>query len=64
MVGANAADLVFVKNATAAVNAVLNTLELAAGDVCLITSQTYGACANAVAHCCERAGATVMIILQ
>jgi isopenicillin-N epimerase len=53
-------DVVFVKNATAGVNAVVNTLQLGAGDACLVTTQTYGACANAVSHACERSGATLL----
>lgn len=62
VVGAAPADLVFVKNATAGVNAVLNTLQLGPEDACLITSQTYGACANAVAHCCARSGAALITL--
>lgn len=55
-------DVVFVKNATAGVNAVINTLTLSAGDACLITSQTYGACANAVASACSKAGAELIVL--
>ena len=56
--GAEPADVVLVKNATAAVNAVVRALELGPGDGCLVTNQTYAACANAVRERCERAVAT------
>ena len=62
LAGAERGDVVFVKNATAGVNAVVNTLKLSPLDSCLITSQTYGACANAVANVCERSGATLITL--
>ena len=62
LTGVREQDVVFVKNATAGVNAVVNTLKLNADDACLITSQTYGACANAVASVCNKAGAEVITL--
>ena len=50
-------DLVFVENATSAVNAVLRSLDFRAGDEILINSQSYGAVRQAVRYVCERTGA-------
>lgn len=55
-VGSTHTDLVFVKNATAGVNAVTRQLNLNPSDACLIADQTYGACANAVRDACDKAG--------
>jgi isopenicillin-N epimerase len=46
-VGARADDLVFVQNATAGLNAVIRSLELAPGDEVLTTAHEYGALLNA-----------------
>ena len=54
---ADASDLVFVENATAAINAVLRSLDFKAGDEILINSQSYGAVRQAVRYVCERSGA-------
>ena len=59
-VGADTADLVFVPNATTAVNAVLRSLEFAPGDEVLATSHTYAACRNALDHVASRTGARVV----
>lgn len=56
-IGANGEDLVFVENATSAVNVVLRSLDFKAGDEILINSQSYGAVRQAVRHVCERTGA-------
>lgn len=50
-------DLVFVENATSAVNAVLRSLDFRPGDEILINSQSYGAVRQAVRYVCERTGA-------
>ena len=54
---AEPADLVFVDNATAAINAVLRSLAFKPGDEILINSQSYGAVRQAVRFVCERTGA-------
>ena len=48
--GAEARDVVPVSNATSAANAVLRSLKLRPGDFLLMTSLTYGAVKNAMAH--------------
>ncbi len=60
-VGARPEDLVFVRNASAGVNAVLGQLALAPGDELLTTDHTYAACHNALVHYSERAGARVVV---
>ncbi len=42
--GAEPADLVFVPNATAGVNAILRSLRFHSGDELLVTNHTYAAC--------------------
>jgi isopenicillin-N epimerase len=54
---ASADDLVFVENATSAVNAVLRSLDFRPGDEILINSQSYGAVRQAVRYICARSGA-------
>lgn len=53
---AEPADVVFVENATAAINAVLRSLQFKRGDEILVTSQSYGAVRQAVRYICERSG--------
>lgn len=55
--GTRGEQLVFVANATEAVNAVLRSVPLAAGDQVLVLSHGYGAVRNAVRHIAARAGA-------
>jgi len=59
-VGADPLDLVFVPNATAAVNAVVASFPFEPGDEALTTSQEYNACRNALEHAARRAGARVV----
>src|SRR5260221_14264635 len=56
-VRADPAALVFVENATAAINAVLRSLDFKPGDEILLNSQSYGAVRQAVRYVCERSGA-------
>jgi isopenicillin-N epimerase len=58
--GADAADLVFVPSATAGVNAVLRSLELAPGEELLATSHTYAACRKTLDYAATRTGARVV----
>jgi isopenicillin-N epimerase len=60
-VGADAGGLVFVPNATHAVNAVLASVELRPGDVLLTTDHAYPACRNALHRWASRAGARVEV---
>jgi isopenicillin-N epimerase len=58
-VGAQPDDLVFVPNVTAGLNAVLQSVPLAAGDEVVVTDLAYGAIVIAAGAVCERRGATL-----
>ena len=60
-VGADAADLAFVPNATTWVNAVLRALPLSVGDELLTTDHVYNACRNTLDWVAERSGARVVV---
>jgi isopenicillin-N epimerase len=60
-VGVDADDLVFVPNATHAVNTILRSLVWEKGDEILITDQTYNACKNAVEYIAAREGITITV---
>src|SRR6266516_156899 len=59
--GAESEGLVFVTNATTAVNAVLRSLALAPGDELLVTDHAYNACRNALAFVAAPARARVVV---
>lgn len=60
-VGADPANLVFVRNATEAINGVLQSVALPAGSDVLITNQTYDACRFAVTRWARSRGAEVVV---
>jgi isopenicillin-N epimerase len=60
-VGADAAGVAFVPNATAGVNAVLRSLDLDKFDELVVTSQEYNACRNAADYVAGLAGAKVVV---
>jgi len=60
-VGAQPADLAFVVNATAGVNAVLRSLSFAPGDELLTTSHVYAACHKTLRYVARRSGARIVI---
>lgn len=60
-VGADAAELVFVPNATTGVNAVLRSLTFHPGDELLTTDHEYNACRNVLNYVAEKTGATVVV---
>lgn len=61
VVGADARDLGFVRNATDGVNAVVRSLALNRDDQILVTNHGYNACTNAVHYAAERAGCEVHV---
>ncbi|MFH1918290.1 MAG: aminotransferase class V-fold PLP-dependent enzyme [Planctomycetota bacterium] len=61
LLGADPADVVFVRNVTEAVNGVLRSLRFQPGDELLVTDHAYNACRNVVEFVARRAGAEVVV---
>lgn len=61
LLGADPAGTVFVRNATQAVNAVVQSLPFSPGDEILTTDHAYSACRNALVHWGGRGGAKVVV---
>jgi isopenicillin-N epimerase len=61
-VGARAEDFVFTPNVTHAINAVLRSLPLGAGDEILVTNLEYGAIVNAACYRARESGAVVNVV--
>ncbi len=59
--GADAADLAFVTNATMGFNAVLRSLAFEPGDELLATTHTYAACRNTLEFVAARTGASIVV---
>lgn len=59
-VGARVEDMVFITNATAAMNCMFDAVPLSAGDECVCLDIIYPAVRNALAQRCERAGAKIL----
>jgi len=60
VIGADAADLVFVHNATGGVNSVLRSLSFQPGDEILVTDHDYNACRNVVRYVAHRTRAALV----
>lgn len=60
-VGARTEDLVFVPNATTAVNAVLRSFPLKSGDRVLVTDHAHNACRNTAGFVCAQSGGEVTV---
>ncbi|MGC6417936.1 MAG: aminotransferase class V-fold PLP-dependent enzyme [Bradymonadia bacterium] len=61
-VGARAQDLVFLRNTTEGVNAVVRSLDFAAGDQIIVTNHGYNACRNIVEYVASKTGAEVVVV--
>lgn len=60
--GGRGEDWVFVENATAGMNAIIDSIPLAAGDELICLSQVYGAVRNALNHRASKSGARVVVV--
>ena len=60
-IGARPRDLVFVTNATTAINAVVRSLKLRRGDELLTTNHDYNACHNVLVEEAKRAGPKLVV---
>jgi isopenicillin-N epimerase len=61
LVGTQAANLVFVDNATSGMNVVAGSVRLASGDEVLVTDHDYGAVLRIWQRACDQAGARLVV---
>jgi len=61
-IGGHPSQLVFVRNATEGVNAILRSLDFEPGDEIIVTDHGYQACKNAVDFVARRTGATIVTV--
>ncbi len=59
---ADPADVLFTRNVSEAISAVLLSLDLSNGDEILVTDHAYNACHCAVDAVCQRTGATLVLV--
>jgi isopenicillin-N epimerase len=62
VLGGRGEDWAFVENATAGMNAIIDSIPLAPGDELVCLSQVYGAVRNALEHRASRSGARVVVV--
>ena len=62
LIGAAPANLAFVSNATAGVNAVVRSLKFKPGDEILVTDHGYNACSNVARYIAQREQAKVVVV--
>ena len=61
-VGANTQDLVFLRNTTEGVNAVVRSLDFKVGEQIIVTNHGYNACRNIVEYIASKTGAEVVVV--
>ncbi len=59
-IGARGEDIALVDNSTAAINAILSSIDFAPGDEILVNDHTYGAVLKAARHVADRTGAVIV----
>ncbi|HPS28750.1 MAG TPA: aminotransferase class V-fold PLP-dependent enzyme [bacterium] len=58
-VNASSADMIFIRNATTAANAVINSMTFKPGDEIVTTNLIYGSCRNALDYAAQTKGAVI-----
>ncbi|MGB7327141.1 MAG: aminotransferase class V-fold PLP-dependent enzyme [Rubripirellula sp.] len=61
LIGADATDIAWVRNATDGVNAVVRSFPFRSGDNVVVTNHGYNACTNAIRFVAERSGVEVRV---
>ncbi|TWU47816.1 aminotransferase class V-fold PLP-dependent enzyme [Rubripirellula reticaptiva] len=62
LVGADEADIAWVRNATDGVNAVVRSFPFRSGDNVVVTNHGYNACTNAIRYVADRSGVEVRVV--